>query len=391
MSFRTRLQGFVENRQKIQIWYGMGCHNTVTGRVLNVDHDHIDLESYSHESDGQIHIRRILIPLHLILHIDITSSEIEEEEEAAAGAPTTATIVGEPRETKLLTPLLSIIDLPDAPKGYAVRILSQLNASYSNRFSRMAAGPGGVYFACDGSVWYVDQGGQLTEYARIRGNSTISGLRFDRKGVLYVSTIQGTVYRIDPNKSGRILAQLDGSLTGGGTFLSDLAIGARDELYVSNFPSNTGGIFRIDRTGEYEVMIGGPGHGTQGLLLDTDNFLWCLEHATGSVVKRSLDGREIARVTVAEPECFNFADGYDGNLTMDSLGRLYVTAGRSGTVLRVNREGRSEVFLNGLVNPTGIAFGSDGALFVLEAGRSRVLRVAALDKADRTASATALS
>ena len=76
---------------------------------------------------------------------------------------------------------------------------------------------------------------------------------------------------------------------------------------------------------------------------------------------------------------------------MASLGRIYVTAGRSGTVLRVNREGRSEVFLNGLVNPTGIAFGSDGALFVLEAGRSRVLRVAALDKADRTASATALS
>jgi sugar lactone lactonase YvrE len=383
MSFRTRLQGFVENRQKIQIWYGMGCHNTVTGRVLGVDHDHIDLESYSHESDGQIHIRRILVPLHLILHIDITSSEIEEEEET--------TTVLEPKETKLLSPLLSIIDLPDAPKGYAVRILSQLNASYSNRFSRMATGPGGVYFACDGSVWFVDQGGQLTEYARIRGNSTISGLRFDRKGVLYVSTIQGTVYRIDPSKSGRILAQLDGSLTGGGTFLSDLAIGAREEIYVSNFPSNTGGIFRIDRNGEYEVMVGGPGHGTQGLWLDNDGYLWCLEHVTGSVIKRSLDGREVARVSVTEPECFNFADGYDGNLTMDSLGRLYVTAGRSGTVLRVNREGKSEVFLNGLLNPTGITFGSDGTLFVLEAGRSRVLRVATLDKADRTASATALS
>src|SRR6516165_7318089 len=282
MSFRTRLQGFVENRQKIQIWYGMGCHNTVTGRVLGVDHDHIDLESYSHESDGQIHIRRILVPLHLILHIDITSSEIEEEDDSAAAPSATA----EPKESKLLSPLLSVIDLPDAPKGYAVRILSQLNASYSNRFSRMAAGPGGVYFACDGSVWFVDQGGQLTEYARIRGNSTISGLRFDRKGVLYVSTIQGTVYRIDPNKSGRILAQLDGSLTGGGTFLSDLAIGAREEIYVSNFPSNTGGIFRIDRNGEYEVMVGGPGHGTQGLWLDNDGFLWCLEHVTGSVIKR---------------------------------------------------------------------------------------------------------
>ena len=187
MSFRTRLQGFVENRQKIQIWYGMGCHNTVTGRVLSVDHDHIDVESYSHESDGQIHIRRILIPLHLILHIDITSAEIAEEEDSSM-AP-------EAREGKSTAAESAVIDLPDAPKGYAVKVLSQLNASYSNRFSRMASGPGGVYFACDGSVWFVDNNGQLTEYARIRGNSTISGLRFDRKGVLYVATIQGTVYR----------------------------------------------------------------------------------------------------------------------------------------------------------------------------------------------------
>jgi sugar lactone lactonase YvrE len=385
MSFRTRLQGFVENRQKIQIWYGMGCHNTVTGRVLSVDHDHIDVESYSHESDGQIHIRRILVPLHLILHIDITSAEMAEEEDNFA-----LPVEKEAKQTAA-APQMSVIDLPDAPRGYGVKVLSQLNASYSNRFSRMASGPGGVYFACDGSVWFVDSSGQLTEYARIRGNSTISGLRFDRKGVLYVATIQGTVYRIDPNKSGRILAQLDGSLTGGGTFLSDLAIGTRDEIYVSNFPSNTGGIFKIDRTGEYEVLVGGPGHGTQGLLLDSDGFLWCLEHATGSVVKRSLDGREVARIQVAEPESFNFADGYDGNLSMDSLGRIYVTAGRAGSVFRVNREGRSETFLVGLVNPTGVAFGADGALFVLEAGRSRVLRVAALEKGDRTASATALS
>ncbi len=383
MSFRTRLQAFVESRQKIQIWYGMGCHNTVTGRVLNVDHDHIDVEAYTHESDGQIHVRRILVPLHLILHIDITTAETEEVDDEAAAAEGTV--------DRLLPSSMSVIDLPPAPRGYAVRVLSQLNASYSNRFSRMSTGPGGMYFAVDGSVFFVDSAGQLSEYARIRGNSIISGLCFDRKGVLYVATIQGTVYKIDPNKSGRVLTQLDGSLTGGGTFLADICIGARDEVYVSNFPSNTGGIFKIDKLGEYEVLIGGPGHGTQGLLLDQEGFLWCLEHATGEVVKRTLDGRELARVAVAEPESFNFADGYDGNLCIDSLGRLYATAGRSGSVIRVNRDGRSEIFVSGLLNPTGIAFSQDGSLFVLEAGRSRVLRIAALDKADRTASATALS
>src|SRR5215471_20586139 len=100
MSFRTRLQAFVESRQKIQIWYGMGCHNTVTGRVLNVDHDHIDVEAYTHESDGQIHIRRILVPLHLILHIDITTAEVSEEEDESLSAP-------EEKETRTQTPALS--------------------------------------------------------------------------------------------------------------------------------------------------------------------------------------------------------------------------------------------------------------------------------------------
>src|ERR1700685_1990017 len=104
MSFRTRLQAFVESRQKIQIWYGMGCHNTVTGRVLSVDHDHIDIESYSHENDGQIHVRRILVPLHLVLHIDITSSEIGEEDEL--------TTIGDRQESKSSATLPPIIDLP---------------------------------------------------------------------------------------------------------------------------------------------------------------------------------------------------------------------------------------------------------------------------------------
>lgn len=382
MSFRTRLQTFVENRQKIQIWYGMGCHNTVTGRVLNVDHDHIDIESYSHESDGQIHIRRILVPLHLILHIDITSAEVEESDDDI-----TVSFDTEKNPSTTMT----VVDLPEPPRGYAVRILSQLNSSYSNRFSRMCPGPGGIYFAVDGSVWHIDSAGQMTEYARIRGNTTISGLRFDRKSVLYVATIQGTVYKIDPNKSGRVLAQLDGSLTGGGTFLSDLVLTTNDEVVVSNFPSNTGGVFKVDRAGEYEVVVGGAGHGTQGLLIDQDGHLWGLEHSTGSVVKRTLEGRELARVQVADPEAFNFADGFDGNLAIDSLGRIYVTAGRAGTVFRVNRDGRVDTFLKDLVNPTGITFSQDGTLFVLEAGRSRVLRVIALDKAERTSSATALS
>lgn len=383
MSFRTRLQGFVDSRQKIQIWYGMGCHNTVTGRVLSVDHDHLDVESYSHENDGQIHIRRILVPLHLILHIDITSCEIADEEIENKRSDSEA--------NTFLSTLSAAVHMPETPKGYGVKVFSQLNSSHSDRFSRMVFGPAGMYFACDGSIWFIDQTGAVTEYARIRGNSTISGLRFDSRAVLYVSTIQGTVYRIDPNKSGRVVAHLTNKQSKSEIFLADLIIGPQEELYVSNCPSNNGGIFKVEQNGEYKLISSGSSQGTQGLLLDQDGFLWGLEHATGTLVKRSLSGAVVAHVVVADSNAFNFAEGFDGNLAIDSLGRLYVTAGRAGNIIRVNREGRSETFLTGLSNPTGIAFGADGALLVLEAGRSRVLKVAALDKADRTTSARALS
>lgn len=361
----------------------MGCHNTVTGRVLSVDHDHIDVESYSHENDGQIHVRRILVPLHLILHIDITSSEVTEEEELNRK--------DEKEANKLLSTLSAAVDLPDTPKGYGIKVLSQLNSSHSNNFSRMTLGSDGSYFACDGSVWFVDQAGHLIEYARIRGNSTISGLRFDSRGILYVATIQGTIYKIDPNKSGRVVAHLAHRQNNDEIFLADLVIGPQEELYVSNCPSNNGGIYKVEPDGEYKVLTSGTQQGTQGLLLDQEGCLWGLEHATGTLIRRSLTGTIMTRIAVADSQAFNFADGFDGNLAMDSLGRLYVTVGRAGNIIRVNREGKTENFLTGLINPTGIAFGADGALLVLEAGRSRVLKVAALDKADRTASARALS
>lgn len=265
-------------------------------------------------------------------------------------------------------------ELPTVPVGYTIRVFSQLNHNYASRFARLTVGPGGVYFSCDGSVWFVDSTGQPREYARVRGKSTVCGIRFDESGVLFAGTIDGTVYKIDPNKSGRILAQLNGIGTGGGIFLSDVAIDPSANVYVSNFPSNTGGIFKISRFGDSEVLVGGPGHGTQGLFWDRDGFIWGLEHASGSVVKRSMDGREVSRVQVSDSDSFS-TGSYDGNLTMDSAGRLYVTAGRAGTVFRINKKKKAESFLTGLLNPTGIAFDTDRRLFILESGRARLLSI----------------
>ncbi len=415
MSIRTRLQSFIETKQKIQIWYGMGCHNVCTGRVLFVDQDHVDVESYVHDNEGQINVKRLLIPMHLILHIDITSAETLDEPEVILEAEKylttskTTNVANDnkpdnnewPQEALVKTPKPSIekkIETKASDSGFSnenskahdngktiqglnVSVISKLNALSANRFSRMVLSPRGLAFACDNSVWIIENS-NLTEYARIRGNSTISGLRFDKKGMLYIATVQGTVYRIDPYKSGRILAQLDGAMTGGGTFLSDIVLDNEDNLFVSNFPSNTGGIFKIDNRGNVVKFLGGSGHGTQGLYFHNQNnkaCLWSLEHGSGCVVKYGLNGQELARVNIAEPESFNFSDGYDGNLAMDKLNNLYVSVGKAGIIMSVNEDLETNIVFRDLLNPTGITFGDDDCLYVLESGKARVIKINVLN------------
>lgn len=400
MSFRTRLQTFAESQQKIQIWYGMGCHNTVTGRVLAVDHDHIDIESYSHESDGQIHVRRILVPMHLILHIDITSADTNEglvddapatsdtfnlqDDQVQVSAPHTV-----PSTIRSADSLSGI----ESPRGYDINIWSRFSTAYADHISCLTGGPGGLYMAADNNIWLLDASGQASKYLQLRSGEIISGLCFNPNGMLFVATESGGLYKIDGSRRGRILTQLDGRLTGGNTFLSNIALGMNNSVYVSNCADtdgeNSGGIFRINPNGDYDVLNGGIGKGIKGLLVDQEDYLCSIEYATGSLVKRSTSGEEVSRLGLCVANDFLSAEAHDGNLAMDSLGRIYVTVGKAGKVLRVNREGIAETFLTNLLHPTGIAFGADGSLFVIEAGCPRVLRVAALDKADHTTSAPA--
>jgi hypothetical protein len=401
MSFRTRLQTFAESQQKIQIWYGMGCHNTITGRVLAVDHDHVDIESYSHESDGQIHVRRILVPMHLILHIDITSAEtnealVDDTQMTEAGRTAQSDINELNDEHEASSTLRRISSAAnntesshgvESPRGYHVNVWSRFSAAYADHICRLTAGPGGIYMAADNNVWLLDANGQASKYLQLRSGEEISGLSFNTTNTLFVATSLGGLYKIDASRKGRILTQLDGRLTGGNTFLHDVAVGANSTVYVSNCvgdgANSTGGIYRINPNGDYDVIAGGIGSGCKGLLVDQEGNLWSMEQSTGMLVKYSISGQELSRFALCTSADLLPADGQDGNLTVDSLGRIYVTAGRSGRVIRVTREGVVETFLANLARPTGIAFGADGSLFVIESGRPRILRVSALDKADR--------
>jgi len=266
--------------------------------------------------------------------------------------------------------------LPNSPIGCVARILTVLNPTCGGRCTRMANGPGGIYFACDDSIWCILVDGHLSEYVRIKRDGKIASMRFDAEGAMYVATAQGLIYKIEQNKSGRILAQVGGSLGQAETLLKDVAVG-RDYVLVSNYSADAYGIFKIGQDGRYDVLVKGPGSGTQGILIDSDGFLWCVEPSTGCIIKRSISGEELLRTIIASPDDFHASDGYDGSIAIDSLSRLYITIGKVGQVIRIDIATGQKVdtLFSGLNNPTGIACDVTGDLYILESGHNRILKL----------------
>ena len=61
-------------------------------------------------------------------------------------------------------------------------------------------------------------------------------------------------------------------------------------------------------------------------------------------------------------------------LTVDANGTLYIADTGNGAIRKMDKQGRVTTLLSGLNDPTGLCW-ADGALYVAETGRSRILRV----------------
>lgn len=158
------------------------------------------------------------------------------------------------------------------------------------------------------SIYQISPDGTVSPFLSDIVNPT--GMAFDRSGTLYVtSRYDGILYRVTPFKEAETVASELGIATG-------VAIDARGIIYVGD---RSGTIFRVNEIGE---------------------------------------ARPFATM---EPSvsAFHLAMGPDGDLYASGP-----TVSSFDSIMRINALGETQVFYTGLGRPQGLAFDTDGNLYV---------------------------
>ncbi len=239
--------------------------------------------------------------------------------------------------------------------------------------------------ACDreGNVFAVNYGKQQTigrvtpdgkgeVFATLAGDSVGNGIRFDRKGVMFVADYVGhNVLRIDPKTRAVTVFAHEARMSQP----NDLTLAPDGTLYASdpNWKEGTGQIWRIDRKGGVRRVAAGMGT-TNGIEVSPDGKLLYVNESKQRkvwVFDIRLDGSLAGKRLFKE-----FPDhGFDG-MRCDVNGNLYITRYGKGTVVKVSPRGwiLREIHVLG-ARPSNICFGGhDGrTAYVTEVENTRLV------------------
>jgi sugar lactone lactonase YvrE len=148
-----------------------------------------------------------------------------------------------------------------------------------------------------------------------------------------------------------------------------VTVGPDDQLYVSS--RHEGSIYRIAANGNMSVFAQGMGVAT-GIAFDREGNLYAGDRS-GSIFKISRD-REIFVFATLEPSVAAY------HLAFDYADNLYVTAPSttsSDPVYMIDPDGQTSEYFRGLGRPQGLAFDTEGNLYVAAsyAGRRGIVRI----------------
>lgn len=248
-----------------------------------------------------------------------------------------------------------------------------------NEFTAGIEGP-----ACDreGNVYAVNYARQHTigrttpegkseVYVELPEGSTGNGIRFDRKGLMYVADYTGhNVLRIDPATRAVSVFAHEPRMNQP----NDLAIAPDGTLYASdpNWNESTGQLWRVGRDGKVTRLAESMGT-TNGIEVSPDGRTLYVNES----VQRNIWAFRITPEGVAEKRLLiRFPDhGFDG-MRCDVDGNLYVTRYGKGTVAVVSPEGKvlREIDVLG-ARPSNLCFGGpDGrTVYVTEVEHRRLV------------------
>lgn len=248
-------------------------------------------------------------------------------------------------------------------------------------FTREIEGPacdrlGNIYavsFASKATIGRVTPDGKGEIFLEMPEGSLGNGIRFDRKGTMFVADYVGhSILRVDINTRKIDVFAHEPSMNQP----NDIAISREGTIWASdpNWANSTGQVWRVDRDGKVVRVASGMGT-TNGIEVSPDGkILYVNESVQRNVWAFTIgpDGMLIGKRLLIQ-----FADfGMDG-MRCDIDGNLYITRHGKGTVAIVSPGGKliREVGVLGKM-PTNICFGGhDGrTAYVTEAEHGRLVQ-----------------
>ena len=216
-----------------------------------------------------------------------------------------------------------------------------------------------VSFAEDGTIGIVDKKDNAQLFVKLPKGSTGNGIRFDRKGFMYVADYSGhNVLKIDPEtKAVSVYAHSDKM-----NQPNDIAIAKSGVIYASdpNWKDSTGNLWKVATDGTVSLLEANMGT-TNGVEVSTDEkHLYVNESVQRKVWKYDIETKtgnvKNKRLLIEFPE-----HGLDG-MRCDEEGNLYIARYAAGEVTVVSPQGTviERIKLKGQ-KPTNVAFGgADG-------------------------------
>lgn len=205
------------------------------------------------------------------------------------------------------------------------------------------------------------EGQALLQVGRVvaEGLHQVDSPAFDAQGRLHVTysgsrgqQVPVSVFRINRDGSRE-------SLVTGLVNPTALAFGPEGHLYVSS--RFEGIVYKVDPSGHYETAVSDVGVAC-GLAFTADGAL--LVGDRSGTIFRVLSSGKATMIATLPPSVAAF------HLAMGPDGHVYVTAPTLAArdhIYRVSLDGKVEIVWQGFGRPQGLAFGPDGALYVVEA------------------------
>jgi sugar lactone lactonase YvrE len=230
-----------------------------------------------------------------------------------------------------------------------------------------------VNFKKQHTIGRVTPAGVGEVYLTLPNDSIGNGIRFDRKGFMYIADyVNHNVLRVDPKTLQLSVFAHESTMNQP----NDLAIGPDGTLYASdpNWGKSTGQLWRIDGTGKVTRIASDMGS-TNGIEVSPDGKTLYVNESVQRMVWafRITDQGTLADKRVVK----KFPDyGFDG-MRCDVDGNLYLTRYGKGTVVKLSPAGKvlREIDVLGS-RPSNICFGGpDGrTAYVTEVEHTRLVQ-----------------